>query len=112
MVLPRGVIWAKPFGSTVPTRHTFAGKAVLMCSWRAFGMMANRASSVRPLEIVDGVIAGQPALELGVRFGAANGIDVLDVGRIDGEFHSQPIGARRVERHTIAMIGLATRNAG
>jgi hypothetical protein len=24
-VLPRGVIWANPFGSTVPTRQTFAG---------------------------------------------------------------------------------------
>src|SRR5262245_3921235 len=109
MVLPRGVIWAKPFGNTVPTRHTFAGKAVLMCSWRTFGMMANRASSVRPLEIVDGVIAPQPALELGVRVGTANGVDVLDVGRIDGEFHAQPIGARRVERSEERRVGTGWR---
>src|SRR5258705_78686 len=52
MVLPRGVIWANPFGSTVPTRHRLAGKAVLMCSWRILGMVANRASLVRPLEVV------------------------------------------------------------
>src|SRR5438046_1638981 len=42
MVLPRGVIWANPFGSTVPTRHTLAGKAVLMCSWRTLGMSMSR----------------------------------------------------------------------
>jgi len=32
MVLPRGLTWANPFDRTVATRHTWAGKAVLMCS--------------------------------------------------------------------------------
>src|SRR5262245_12641291 len=112
MVLPRGVIWANPFGSTVPTRHTLAGKAVLMCSWRTLGMVANRASSVRPLEIVDGVVAPEPALELRVRVGVANRVDLLDVRRVDREFDAQPVGARRIERHAVAVIGLTARDAG
>src|SRR5262245_8950090 len=82
-----------------------------MCSWRILGMVANRASSVRPLEIVDGSVAGEPALELRVRVGAANGVDLLDVRRIDRELDAQPVGARRVERHAIAVIGLAVRDA-
>src|SRR5712692_6613425 len=40
MVLPRGLTWANPFGRTVATRHTLAGKAVVVCSWRTFGMVA------------------------------------------------------------------------
>src|SRR5438094_6366507 len=31
IVLPRGVTCAKPSGSTVATRHTLIGKAVLIC---------------------------------------------------------------------------------
>src|SRR5882724_6248434 len=38
MVLPRGLTWANPSGRTVATRQTLAGKAVLMCSWRAVGI--------------------------------------------------------------------------
>src|SRR5262245_65275056 len=78
-----------------------------MCSWRILGMVTNRASSVRPLEIVDGSVAGEPALELRVRVDAANGVDLLDVRRIDRELDAQPVGARRVERHAVAVIGLA-----
>src|SRR5215469_12093602 len=40
IVLPRGLTCANPLGSTLPTRHTFAGKAVLMCDCRIFGMVA------------------------------------------------------------------------
>src|SRR3989449_9375692 len=116
MVLPRGVIWANPFGSTVATRHTLAGKAVLMCSWRTLGMVANRASlsasGMRSHEIVDGVVAGEPPRELRVGIGAANGVDLLDVLGIDGEFHPQPVGARRVERQAVSVVGLAAGGGG
>src|SRR5262249_61111496 len=82
-----------------------------MCSWRILGMVANRASSVRPLEIVDGSVAGEPALELRVRVGAANGVDLLDVRRIDRELDAQPVGARRAERPGIAVDRPAGREA-
>jgi hypothetical protein len=39
MTLPRGETCANPFGSTLATRHGFAGKAVLMGSYRGFGML-------------------------------------------------------------------------
>src|SRR5260370_34432131 len=48
MVLPRGVTCAKPFGKTVPTRQGVAGNAVLMCSWRTFGIFAKAFSSGEP----------------------------------------------------------------
>src|SRR5262249_58037883 len=83
-----------------------------MCAGGFLGLVATRASSGRPLEIVDGSVAGEPALELRVRVGAANGVDLLDVRRIDRELDAQPVGARRVERHAIAVIGLAVRDAG
>src|SRR6266567_3912459 len=44
IVLPRGLTWANPLGSTVPTRHTWAGNAVLMCSCRALGILAKSHS--------------------------------------------------------------------
>src|ERR1700726_3058697 len=40
IVPPRGVTCAKPLGSTEPTRHTLAGKALLMCACSTFGMFA------------------------------------------------------------------------
>src|SRR5437899_3806431 len=40
IVPPRGVTWAKPLGNTDPTRQTLAGKAVLMCDCRTFGILA------------------------------------------------------------------------
>src|SRR5580700_11599711 len=40
IVPPRGVTCAKPLGSTEPTRHTFAGNAVLMCGCNTFGIFA------------------------------------------------------------------------
>src|SRR5436190_19417120 len=48
MVLPRGVTCAKPFGKTVPIRQGVAGNAVLMCSWRTFGIFAKASSSGEP----------------------------------------------------------------
>src|SRR5579885_1232477 len=48
IVLPRGVIWANPFGSTVPTRHTWAGKALLICGCRTLGIRAMAALLVAP----------------------------------------------------------------
>src|SRR5438105_4306156 len=44
IVPPRGVTCAYPFGSTEPTRHTFAGKAVLIWACSTFGMFAIRRS--------------------------------------------------------------------
>src|SRR4030095_15636976 len=44
IVLPRGLTWANPLGSTLPTRHTWAGNAVLMCSCRTVGILATSLS--------------------------------------------------------------------
>src|SRR3989441_7401981 len=67
---------------------------------------------MRSHEIVDGVVAGEPPRELRVGIGAANGVDLLDVLGIDGEFHPQPVGARRVERQAVSVVGLAAGDAG
>src|SRR5437870_11810385 len=48
IVLPRGLTCAKPLGKTVATRHTWIGKAALMCSWRTFGILANWSPRGRP----------------------------------------------------------------
>src|SRR5580704_67973 len=40
IVLPRGLICANPLGSTLPTRQTLAGKAVLMWGCRISGIFA------------------------------------------------------------------------
>src|SRR2546427_8571429 len=64
IVLPRGLTWANPLGSTVPTRHTWAGNAVLMCSCRALGILAKAHS---PL------LTGRRALTVARRLPPVNG---------------------------------------
>ena len=64
MVLPRGLTWANPLGRTVATRQTLAGKAVLMCSWRALGIRLTlssatsfyRSTAYRPTAIPHGAL--------------------------------------------------------
>ena len=40
MVLPRGLICANPLGSTLPTKHTLVGKAVLIWGRNTSGIFA------------------------------------------------------------------------
>src|SRR5215472_15834900 len=47
IVLPRGLTCANPLGSTLPTRHTFAGKAVSMCGCRILGIVVTAFSLQR-----------------------------------------------------------------
>src|SRR5215469_306676 len=50
MVLPRGLTWAYPLGSTVATRHTCVGNALSMSSRSAFGIVLT-PDSFRSLEL-------------------------------------------------------------
>src|SRR5258708_697348 len=71
IVPPRGVTCAKPLGNTEPTRHTLAGKAVLMCDWRICGILAIGSSPLfglfklaRSSALIEGrgdVAGGHPA---------------------------------------------------
>ena len=51
IVLPRGLTCAKPVGSTLATRHTFIGKAVLICSCKTLGIVANLTPSLMGLSV-------------------------------------------------------------
>src|SRR4026208_863624 len=62
IVLPLGLTWANPLGSTVPTRHTWAGNAVLMCSCRALGILATSLSF--PPAVPRGMLGLTPAIVL------------------------------------------------
>src|SRR5262245_8953863 len=57
--------------------------------------------------VVGAMIAGKPALELGVAVLAPHCVDRLDVGSIDGELDLETVRARRVDRLAVAVIGLA-----
>jgi hypothetical protein len=62
--------------------------------------------------IVGAPIAAEPTLELGVAILEPHGVDLRDVGRVDGELDLQPVRARRVDRLAVAVIRLAERQAG
>src|SRR5580704_9588703 len=57
--------------------------------------------------VVDPAVPGEPALQLAVRVGLADRVDLGDVGRIAGEFEDHPVGRLRVNRFAVAVIGLA-----
>src|SRR5437763_15782866 len=54
--------------------------------------------------IVDAAVAAQPARQLAMRIGAAQRVDLGDIGRVAGEFEDQPIRRVRVDRFAITVI--------
>src|SRR6478672_4533500 len=76
----------------------------------AKGLLPLSRDSV-PVVIVGPTVAGEPALELGVAILEAHGVDLFDVGRVDGELDLQPVRARRVDRLAVAVVGRAERQA-
>src|SRR5580765_5506849 len=66
IVLPRGLTWANPLGSTVPTRQTWAGNAVSICSCSAFGILATSRSF--PPAVPPGMLGLTPRLYFGPRW--------------------------------------------
>ncbi len=53
------------------------------------------------------MVTGKPARQLRVAILQPHGVDLLDVGMIDGEFHLQAVRALGVNRLAIAVVGLA-----
>src|SRR5215813_5536007 len=113
MVLPRGVTCANPFGSTVATKQTWAGKAVLICSWSAFGIGHSRTFSghgavevdVYLVRLASERVAGQPGRSVAQRSAGPEvelpqvlqaGQDTTVVSSL-GEGH-RLVGAERLER--------------
>src|SRR4029079_7250707 len=54
--------------------------------------------------VVRGVVAGQPAPQLGVRLAQRVAVDLLDLGMIEREFDDHPVGIGHVHRATIAVL--------
>src|SRR6266542_2757909 len=65
---------------------------------------ANGAASA--IFVVRGVVAAQPADELGVRVRAPARGDFLDVGGIERELDDQPVRVGSVQRAAIAVVEL------
>src|SRR6185437_255540 len=63
-----------------------------------------RARSVA-IRVVGPAVAREPAGEVGMRALAALGVDLGDIGRIDGELDFEPVGTGEIERLAIAVIG-------
>src|SRR6266850_5771584 len=116
MVLPRGVTWANPSGRTVATRHTFAGNAVSMCSWRAFGIRPTGPSGLASNRDAPGPFADgnrrQDLLARGVdhRDGLRYAIGHVELLAIAGEVEAPRTDTHRNEGHDPQLLNVDDRD--